>query len=133
MSKPEYRTELHTHSYYSLLDGLPSPTEIIENAINKGMKSIALTDHGFLGGMAEFFLQAKKNNTTPEKELHYQKLKDRYKRMLAKSKINNYYYLEIPYYTDDKDETWKKLINDKISEINRIINIKYIEQQNKSA
>jgi len=79
------------------------------------------------------YLQAKKNNTTPEKELHYQKLKDRYKRMLAKSKINNYYYLEIPYYTDDKDETWKKLINDKISEINRIINIKYIEQQNKSA
>ena len=65
-------------------------------------------------------LTAKHNNTTPEQELHYQKVKDRYKRMFAKSKINNYHYLEIPYYTDDKKETWKKLIDDKINEINNI-------------
>jgi len=86
-------------------------------------------------------LQAKHNNTTPEYELHYQKVKDRYKRMFAKSKINNYKYLEIPYYTDDKNETWKKLIDDKINEIcgiNKAVNEKYIEdkyieQQNKSA
>jgi len=58
---------------------------------------------------------ADRYNTTPEYQLHYQKLKDRYKRMYAKSK--GYHYLEIPYWTDDKDETWKKLINDKISEI----------------
>ena len=63
--RPEYRTELHCHSYYSLLDGLPSPTEIANNAVEKGMKSIALTDHGVVGGMAEFFLEAKKQSIKP--------------------------------------------------------------------
>jgi len=91
LSKPEYRTELHTHSYYSLLDGLPSPTEIIENAINKGMKSIALTDHGFLGGMAEFFLQAKKNNIKPIYGIEAYETSD----VLNKDKDNRYYHLLI--------------------------------------
>ena len=76
------------------------------------------------------YLQAKHNNTTPEQELHYQKVKDRYKRMFAKSKINNYHYLEIPYYTNDKKETWKKLIDDNID---YIIKLKYIEDKNKIA
>lgn len=61
-------------------------------------------------------LGAKHNNTTPEYELHYQQLKDRYKRMYAKSK--GYNYLEIPYWTDDENETWRKLINNKILKIN---------------
>lgn len=59
--------------------------------------------------------QAKKNNSTPEYELHYQKLKDRYKRIFAKSR--GYFYLEVPFWMDDKEETWKKLIDDKIKEI----------------
>ena len=76
------------------------------------------------------YLSSKRNNTTPEYEFHMLKVRDRYKRMFAKSKINNYHYLEIPYWTDDKDETWNNLIDDKINEINEI---KYIVQQNKSA
>ena len=59
--------------------------------------------------------KAKISNTTPEYELHYQKLKDRYKRIYAKSK--GYYYLEIPYWTNDKDNTYEKLIDDKINEV----------------
>jgi len=63
-----------------------------------------------------FHLQhAKRNNTPPEYELHYQKLKDRYKRIFAKSQ--GYFYVEIPYWTDDKGKTWKKLIDKKITEI----------------
>jgi hypothetical protein len=58
-------------------------------------------------------LQAKNNGTTPEYELHYIKLKDKYKKMYAKSK--GYNYIAIPYWTDDKDETWKKLINENIN------------------
>ena len=64
------------------------------------------------------YLQARKNNTTPEYELHYQKLKDRYKRIFAKSQ--GYFYLEIPYTADDKEETYKKLINEEIEYINNI-------------
>jgi len=59
--------------------------------------------------------QAKRNSTTPEYELHYQKLKDRYKRIFAKSQ--GYYYLEIPYFSDDKEETWKKLIDKMLANI----------------
>ena len=53
--------------------------------------------------------------TTPEYELYYQKLKDRYKKIKAIQQ--GYFYLEIPYWTDDKDETWKQLINNKLKEI----------------
>ena len=67
---------------------------------------------------------AKHNNTTPEYELHYQKLKDRYKRIFAKKQ--GYFYLEIPYWTDDKDETWKQLIDEKINEILNNQNIKEV-------
>lgn len=89
MTRPEYRTELHVHSYYSLLDGLSSPTDIIKNAVSKGMKSIALTDHGFLGGMAEFFLQAKKNGIKPIYGIEFYETSD----VLNKDKDNRYYHL----------------------------------------
>jgi DNA polymerase-3 subunit alpha len=89
LTKPNYRTELHCHSYYSLLDGLPSPTEIIKNAVSKNIKSIALTDHGFLGGMAEFFLQAKKNNIKPIYGIEFYETSN----VLNKDKDNKYYHL----------------------------------------
>ena len=60
-------------------------------------------------------LSAKHYNTTPQYELHYQKVKDRYKRIIAKQK--GYYFLEIPYWTDNKSEEWKQLIDNKINEI----------------
>ena len=58
---------------------------------------------------------AKRNGTTPEYELRYQKLKDRYKRIFAKSR--GYFYVEIPYWMDNKNEDWKKMIDSKIDEI----------------
>lgn len=60
-------------------------------------------------------LQAKQHNTTSEYELHMQQIRDRYKRIFAKKR--GYFYLEIPYWVDDKEETWKKLINNKIQDI----------------
>ena len=62
---------------------------------------------------------AKKRGTTPEQELHKRKLYDRYKKLFALSK--GYFYLEIPYWTE-KDESYKNLIDDKISEILKIKN-----------
>jgi hypothetical protein len=59
--------------------------------------------------------QSKQNRMTPTEELNYQQLKDRYKRIKAIQ--GNYYYLEIPYWTDDVDETWKQLIDNKIKQI----------------
>lgn len=48
-------------------------------------------------------------------DLKKRQLYDRYKRMYAKSQ--GYDYLEIPYWTDNKNEDWKKLIEDKLEEI----------------
>lgn len=59
--------------------------------------------------------QSKSNGKTPEECLEYQQWKDKYKKEYALSQ--GYFYLEIPYWADDKDESWKKLIDDKIKEI----------------
>lgn len=61
-------------------------------------------------------LSSKRNNTTPEYELHKRKLYDRYKFYIAYK--NGYEYLEIPYWADNQSEEWKRLINVKIKEIN---------------
>ncbi|MGD9898264.1 MAG: DNA polymerase III subunit alpha [Calditrichaceae bacterium] len=56
---------LHTHSYYSLLDGISSPEELVIAAKKSGMKALALTDHNSLYGAIEFYQTAKKYNLKP--------------------------------------------------------------------
>lgn len=63
--------------------------------------------------------QSKKNNTTPEYELHYQRLKDRYKKFIAYKR--GYNYIAIPYWTDNAKKEWKSLIDDKLKEIQKNI------------
>ena len=46
---------LHTHSYYSLLDGVPGPEDLVLRAYKLKMKSLALTDHNGLYGAVEFY------------------------------------------------------------------------------
>lgn len=58
-------TELHLHSYYSLLDGLNSPKEYLERAVELGMTHLALTDHGVLSGHREFQKHARDTGITP--------------------------------------------------------------------
>ena len=52
---------------------------------------------------------------TPEEQLKYRQYLDSYKKEYALS--HGYHYLEIPYWTDNKKETWKKLIDRKIEQI----------------
>lgn len=56
---------LHTHSHYSLLDGLPKIDELVERTKELGMDAIALTDHGNLYGAVEFFKKAKAAGIKP--------------------------------------------------------------------
>ena len=58
METPKY-THLHVHSHYSLLDGLGKVDDIIDRALELGMDSIALTDHGVMYGAVELFIKAK--------------------------------------------------------------------------
>jgi len=56
---------LHNHSYYSLLDGLPKPEHYVLKAKEHGSPAIALTDHGVLYGAVEFYMASKKNDIQP--------------------------------------------------------------------
>lgn len=60
---------LHVHSQYSLLDGKASIPELVDKAIGDGMKGIALTDHGNMFGIKEFYNYVnKKNGGKPDEE-----------------------------------------------------------------
>lgn len=50
----------HNHSHFSVFDGLSLPEELLKAAKEKGLKSIALTDHGVTHGHADFYLMGKK-------------------------------------------------------------------------
>ncbi|MEI6217348.1 MAG: DNA polymerase III subunit alpha [bacterium] len=56
---------LHVHSHYSLLDGAVHIEDLVQTAVNFGMKSVALTDHGNLFGAYEFHDLALKAGITP--------------------------------------------------------------------
>ncbi|MDU2288690.1 MAG: PHP domain-containing protein [Clostridium celatum] len=53
-------TDLHIHSYYS--DGTMSPQEILEEAKNRGLEIISITDHDVLDSYEELKVEAEKAN-----------------------------------------------------------------------
>ncbi len=56
---------LHTHSSYSLLDGLSKISDLVKTAKKNGMSAIALTDHGAMYGAIEFYKECKKEGIKP--------------------------------------------------------------------
>ena len=53
---------LHVHTQYSLLDGQASISKLIAKATADGMRGMAITDHGNMMGVKEFFNACKKLN-----------------------------------------------------------------------
>ncbi len=58
-------THLHTHSHYSLLDGLSKIPALVKKAKADGMTALALTDHGALYGAIEFYKECTKAGIKP--------------------------------------------------------------------
>src|SRR5476649_872920 len=56
---------LHLHTEYSLLDGSGKVKNLMKKAKELGMKSIAITDHGVLYGLVDFYKAAKENGIKP--------------------------------------------------------------------
>ena len=57
---------LHVHTQYSLLDGQASIDALIDKAHKDGMRAIAVTDHGVMFGIKEFFNKVNKRNSKPQ-------------------------------------------------------------------
>ncbi len=56
---------LHTHSHYSLLDGLSKIEDMVATAKEHGMNAIGLTDHGNMYGAIEFYKKCKAAGIKP--------------------------------------------------------------------
>ncbi len=51
-------THLHTHTEYSMLDGLSRVESLVDRCVELGMDSLAITDHGGLYGAIDFYQTA---------------------------------------------------------------------------
>mgnify|MGYP001601638013 FL=1 len=56
---------LHVHTEYSLLDGLSNTSSLLSDVKHKGMDALAVTDHGAMYGVIDFFKEAKKQAIKP--------------------------------------------------------------------
>jgi DNA polymerase-3 subunit alpha len=58
-------THLHLHTQYSLLDGAIRLDQLFPKVLERGMKSVAITDHGNLFGALDFYQRAKAHGIKP--------------------------------------------------------------------
>ncbi len=58
-------THLHTHTEYSMLDGLSRLDPLVERTRELGMESLAITDHGGMYGAIDFYKLAKSKGVRP--------------------------------------------------------------------
>lgn len=58
-------THLHLHTQYSLLDGFTRIDKLMSRCKELGMDSVAITDHGVMFGVVDFYKQAKKHGIKP--------------------------------------------------------------------
>ena len=62
-------THLHVHTYYSILDGMSTISGLVKRCLETGMNSMAITDHGNMFGIKEFFDYVDKNNSPVKGEI----------------------------------------------------------------
>ena len=58
-------THLHVHTEYSLLDGAARINDLVKRAAELKMSSLAITDHGCMYGVIDFYNACKKNGVKP--------------------------------------------------------------------
>ena len=58
-------THLHVHTEYSLLDGAARIKDIVSRAKELGMTSLAITDHGVMFGVIDFYRECNKQGIKP--------------------------------------------------------------------
>ncbi|MEI7682827.1 MAG: DNA polymerase III subunit alpha [Candidatus Saccharibacteria bacterium] len=62
---PSDYVHLHNHTQYSLLDGLSKVPALFDHVQKAGMEAVAITDHGTLSGLIEFYKEGKARGVNP--------------------------------------------------------------------
>ncbi len=62
---PTEFVHLHVHSDYSVLDGACSISGLAKLATQHGMRAVAVTDHGYMGGALEAYMEMNASNVKP--------------------------------------------------------------------
>ena len=65
MTKHSNFVHLHVHTQYSLLDGMIFIDRLMEKALEYRMPAVAITDHGLMHGVIDFYRKASKAGIKP--------------------------------------------------------------------
>jgi len=84
---------LHVHTEYSLLDGLSKISKLISFVKENDMESVAITDHGAMYGVVEFYKRAKKEGIKPILGMEGYTTNVNLKERPERSKMKNYHLL----------------------------------------
>jgi DNA polymerase-3 subunit alpha len=84
---------LHVHTEYSLLDGLTNIKKMLLNIKENGMDSIAVTDHGAMYGIIEFYKEAIKSEVKPIIGLEGYITNANMEEKIEREKFRNYHLL----------------------------------------
>ena len=123
--RPSDFVHLHNHTQYSLLDGLTKIPALMDYVKECGMEAVAITDHGTLSGLIEFYKQAAA--TDKRSVLIFLTEKGKERRELAKLAVktfNNAVREEIP-------EEKLKIFFEVINQINEVVESKPFETARK--
>lgn len=86
-------THLHLHTEYSLLDGLSKIKPLIRHVKEQGMDSVAITDHGVMCGVVDFYKEAKKEGVKPIIGMEAYTTNVPHNEKVERSKVQNYHLL----------------------------------------
>jgi len=86
-------THLHLHSTYSELDAISKIPDIVTRAKEYGHESIALTDHGTIAGVPEFYNECKKQGVRPILASEFYMMEDAAKARENKDRKNHHLIL----------------------------------------
>jgi len=65
IKQPTNFVHLHVHSHYSMLDGMGKIPDLVAKAKSDGQPALAITDHGVMHGVVEFYEECKKQGIKP--------------------------------------------------------------------
>jgi DNA polymerase-3 subunit alpha len=71
---------LHVHTHYSALDGACKVDDLVKRAAELGMPALAITDHGVLSGIIQFYLQCRAAGVKPIIGLEAYVVEDRFRK-----------------------------------------------------